>query len=92
MNILSVRVIVEYADMRFSIFAIEYLRENEKVLETVFAFQAKKNYRKSRDTVPLRDKCLPRATKTSVSIDWMQTDLLRTTKRRWSAVSTMGSM
>ena len=29
---------VDYADTRFSNFAIEYLRENEKVRETVFDY------------------------------------------------------
>ena len=33
----GVRVVVDYADTRFSNFAIEYFRENEKVRETVFA-------------------------------------------------------
>ena len=56
MKILSVRVIVEYADMRFSIFAIEYLRENEKVLETVLPVHKQKNDWKSRDHVPLKDE------------------------------------
>ena len=31
------RVRVDYADMRFLNIVIEYLRENEKVCETVFA-------------------------------------------------------
>ena len=34
---LGVRVVLDYADTGFSNFAIEYLRENEKVRETVFA-------------------------------------------------------
>ena len=33
----GVRVVVDYADTRFSNFANEYLRENEKFRETVFA-------------------------------------------------------
>ena len=50
-----------YADTRFSNFAIEYLLENKKVRERVFAcsyraqvecFKQNKNGRKSRDTVP----------------------------------------
>ena len=32
-----VRVVVDYADTRFSNFVIEYLSENKKFLETVFA-------------------------------------------------------
>ena len=34
---LRVHVVVDYVDMRFSKFAIEYLPENKKVCETVFA-------------------------------------------------------
>ena len=60
---LCVRVVVDYADTGFSIFAIEYLRENENVCKTVFAcsYGAKvesfkpKNSQKYRDTVPLID-------------------------------------
>ena len=48
--------------VRFSNFAIEYLRANEKVPETVFAHSYRaqvetfkqKNGQKSRDTVPLK--------------------------------------
>ena len=32
----GVHVVIDYSDTGFSIFAIEYLRENEKVRETVF--------------------------------------------------------
>ena len=54
-------IIVDYADTRFLNFAIEYLHENKKVDETVFACSygaqvsilSQKNSRKSRDTVPL---------------------------------------
>ena len=59
----GVLVVVDYADTGFSIFAIEYLRENENVCKTVFAcsYGAKaesfkpKNSQKYRDTVPLID-------------------------------------
>ena len=34
---LRVGVVVDFADTRFSNFAIEYLRENETVCETIFA-------------------------------------------------------
>ena len=56
-----------YADTRFSNFAIEYLLENKKVRELVFAcsygaqvecFKQNKNGRKSRDTVPLMDQTM----------------------------------
>ena len=33
-----VLIVVDYVDIRFLNFAIEYLRENEKSHETVFAF------------------------------------------------------
>ena len=33
-----VLIVVDYVDIRFLNFAIEYLRENEKAHETVFAF------------------------------------------------------
>ena len=33
----GVRVVVDYADTKFSNVAIDYLRENEKFRETVFA-------------------------------------------------------
>ena len=33
----GVRIVVDYGDTGFSIFAIKYLRENEKVCEIVFA-------------------------------------------------------
>ena len=55
----GVRVVVDYADTRFSKYAMEYLCENEKNRETVFACSnrsnmlSQKNCRKSRDTVPL---------------------------------------
>ena len=32
---MSVRFVFDYVDMRFSVFAIEYLRKNEKVSKTV---------------------------------------------------------
>ena len=53
-------LILDYSDTQFSNFAIEYLREKERVRETVFACSygaqvesyKQKNRRKSRDTVP----------------------------------------
>ena len=60
---LSVGVVVDFADTWFLNFAIEYLRENEKVRKTVFScsygaqiecFKQNK-CRKSCDTVPVRD-------------------------------------
>ena len=36
-KILHVSVVVDYPDKRLSNFAIEYLRENEKVCEIIFA-------------------------------------------------------
>ena len=57
-----VRVVIDYVDMWFSNFAIEYLCENEKDRNTIFAcsygaqvesFKQKLNCQKSRDTVPL---------------------------------------
>ena len=53
----GVCVFIDYADTGFSNFVIEYLRENEKFRETVFAcayeaqveFLAKKNGQKSRE-------------------------------------------
>ena len=59
---LGVRVVLDYADTGFSNFAIKYLRENEKVRETVFAcsygaqvesFKQIK-FIKSRDTVIIK--------------------------------------
>ena len=58
-----VHIVVDYVDMRFSTFAIEYLRENEYVRKTIFAcfygaqveyFKQKKD-QKSRDAVPLKN-------------------------------------
>ena len=57
----SVRAVIDYADTRFLNFAIEYLRENKTVCETVFVYSygvqvksfKQKNGQKSRDTVPL---------------------------------------
>ena len=61
---LRVRLVNVNADTRFSNFAIEYLWENKKVRETVFAssYGAKsifkqKNWQKSRDTASLRAQC-----------------------------------
>ena len=60
---LLVCVLVDYADTQFSNFAIEYLRENEKVHKTVFAcsygtqieyFKQQKYCQKPRDTVPFK--------------------------------------
>ena len=57
---LCVRVLVDYADTRFSNFVNEYLRENKKVRETVLLFiwgpgriLSNEGGQKSRDTVPL---------------------------------------
>ena len=57
---MSVRFVFDYVDMRFSVFAIEYLRKNEKVSKTVLPVYMGprsnlliKNGQKSRDTVPL---------------------------------------
>ena len=56
----GVSIVVDYADTGFSNFAIEYLRENEKVRETVFACSygtqnllSQTNCQKSRETVLL---------------------------------------
>ena len=59
---LLVSIVADYADTRLSNFALAYLRENEKVRDTVVACSygaqvesfKQKNGRKSRNTVPLK--------------------------------------
>ena len=63
---LCVRVVVDYADTRFSNFAIEYLRENEKFCETFLSIHmgprsnlySPKNGQKSRDPVTLKNSSI----------------------------------
>ena len=56
---LRVRVVVDYANTVFSNTVIKYLRENEKVLETILACSSenKNEGRKSRDPMPLKEDC-----------------------------------
>ena len=56
---LRVRVVVDYANTLFSNTVIKYLRENEKVLETILACSSenKNEGRKSRDPMPLKEDC-----------------------------------
>ena len=59
---MSIYVVNDCADTRFSNFSIKNLRENEKVRETIFVYShgaqvesfMQKNYQKSRDTVSLK--------------------------------------
>ena len=48
---LRVRAVIVYGEKWFANFAIEYLHENKNIRETLWR---RKNYRKSRDTVPIR--------------------------------------